>query len=253
MSIIPLTENELEEALENRLEDPAFDMPFMLGSLAKPAQQLALFHRTQQNFILACATRVAAIHEQIAYQFVLHAAQALKRLGEEGIDKWLVHIMDIYDVSGIFPAIKAIKGLEDYERFTRIQSYGVLFSEVERILNSFVNGLSGRQLICTSHDEMYTDTETLYLPDVLGKFDNKKDNFRLYKAMVGHLWAQTWYGSFPLELPEYLTRFENTEKALCCFQALETLRLDACLSRDLPGLHREMQTLQEKITKNLRG
>ena len=253
MSIIPLTANELEEALENRLEDPAFDMPFMLGSLAKPAQQLAHFHRTQQNFILACATRVAAIHEQIAYQFVLHAAQALKRLGEEGIDKWLVHIMDIYDVSGIFPAIKAIKGLEDYERFTRIQSYGVLFSEVERILNSFVNGLSGRQLICTSHDEMYTDTETLYLPDAIGKFDNKKDNFRLYKAMVGHLWAQTWYGSFPLELPEYLMRFEKTEKALCCFQALETLRLDACLSRDLPGLHREMQALQEKITKNLRG
>jgi len=41
--------------------------------------------------------------------------------------------------------------------------------------------------------------------------------------------------------------YTDTQKAHTIFHALETIRLDACLSRDLPGIHRVMVNIRQKL------
>ena len=39
---------------------------------------------------------------------------------------------------------------------------------------------------------------------------------------------------------------QDKKNALKVFSALENIRLDACIKRELPGLHRDMQNLKNK-------
>ena len=75
----------------------------------------------------------------------------------------------------------------------------------------------------------------LYLPARLPGFARREDNYRLYKALTAHAWAQTRYGSFRLPQNELLSAhfaaFPDPDKAQRLFHALETARLDARLLR----------------------
>ena len=50
---------------------------------------------------------------------------------------------------------------------------------------------------------------------------------------------------------EALSTYPDSVKALKHFHALETLRLEACIGRELPGLYREMQRLKTETGVSL--
>jgi nitric oxide reductase NorD protein len=80
---------------------------------------------------------------------------------------------------------------------------------------------------------------------MVNRFSNKQDNFSLYKCITVHLWAQTWFGTWSIDHESLFADFPDRQKALSWFQALESIRLDACVERELPGLHREMIRLTQ--------
>jgi len=65
--------------------------------------------------------------------------------------------------------------------------------------------------------------------------------------MVAYHWAQTRFGSFEIRLDEILAQQQDAEKFLTLFHALDTLRLQACIARELPGLYRDLCTLKQKF------
>ena len=65
--------------------------------------------------------------------------------------------------------------------------------------------------------------------------------------MVAHLWAQTRFGSFRVDLGDAVARYPDPDQALALLHALETVRLDACIARELPGLYRDMQGLHAQL------
>lgn len=117
------------------------------------------------------------------------------------------------------------------------------FVDVQAILQFFLNGLSGQRLKLESKDLVFTDTETLFLPSFINRFTQDADNFSLYKATIAHLWAQIAFGTWRLSLTTMSARFSHRDKAIKMFHVLERLRLDTCLARELPGLHRDMHRL----------
>ena len=78
-----------------------------------------------------------------------------------------------------------------------------------------------------------------------------EENFKLCKAMVAMLWAQTRFGTWRADVGAVVADYADRERALRAFHALETLRLDACLARELPGLHREMGKLRSILKETL--
>lgn len=230
---VALTAAQLEERLDAHMVS--------LGAAEEPARALAEFPRAQQDFVLRNVSMVARTSAGMAFNFANHVCAALRLMDEAGVEAWLLHCIDIYDTRGLHPAVAALREVDTFAREYRARSTGLALDDVANVLEAFVHGLSGRRLKVAAGEHGFTDTETLFLPASVSRFEAREDNFQLYKAMLVHQWAQTWYGTWRIDVCAALGRFADYEKALAAFHALETLRLDACIGRALPGVYRRMR------------
>jgi len=137
-----------------------------------------------------------------------------------------------------------IQQVDSFLESAHAHAEGVAFDEVESILSTFVCGLSGRRLKLAQGESVFTDSETLYLPNITAKLVKSKDNFLLCKAQVAFMWAQTRFGSFRVDFATAFADYPDREQALAAFHALDTLRLEAYMERELPGLWRDMQRIE---------
>jgi nitric oxide reductase NorD protein len=233
----PLTAVQLEDRLDIHM--------ISMGAAEEPARALAEFSRQQQDFVLHWVSIVTRTSSGMALNFVSHVCPALRLMDTNGVEAWLLACMDIYDTRGLHPAVVAFKDAEGFAREYKARSTGVAFEDVVNVLEMFVHGLNGRRLKLECGEHCYTDTETLFLPACVNRFTDREDNFQLYKAMVVHLWAQTWFGSWRIEPGEVPGRHVDPEAALACFHALETLRLDGCIRDMLPGVYRQLVRFRE--------
>ena len=245
MAVRPLSMRQIREKLDSYLE-----VEFSYRNTENLSGVLAEQAAETQVFILDWVQRIASTNIEVAYQFAEHSMRALDLMDEHMIEAWVLQAMDIYDRSGLHAAVKAIKEIDLFVRQGRERASGCVFEEQIGVLLPFVYGLSGRKLKLVQSEEMYTDTEAIFLPAVMAHLPDKRDNFLLYKAAVVHHWAQSRFGTFHIDLHTFLEQHARPRKALRCFHALEIVRLGACIRRELPGLYREMQTLNRKLQKN---
>ncbi|MDP2706392.1 MAG: hypothetical protein Q8O70_02660, partial [Burkholderiales bacterium] len=246
MSIQPLTAAELEARLDEAL-DPVLSSRRTAAPLARA---LAGIERPQQDFVLKWVDIIVKTNSEMAYQFAARAPEAFRLMPLPAIEKWIIHAMDLYDKQGLYPGCSAFGQLQAFAAETAEAAHSIALEEIQHVLELFVQGLAGRPLKVEAAEEIGTDTATLFLPARLHRFAERQDNFRLYKVMAAHLWAQTWYGTYRLApgappLTETLAAFRDPEKALRLFHALETVRLNAHIARELPGLYRDMQEVQQ--------
>jgi len=234
---MPLTAVQLEERLDVHMVS--------LGAAEEPARALAEYPRAQQDFVLRCAGMVGRTSSGMAYNFVTHVCGALRLMDEAGVESWLLSCMDIYDTRGLHPAVAAFKDVETFACEYKARRSGLALDDVINVLEAFVHGLNGRKLKVEAGEDIYTDTETLFLPSSVSLSADRDENFQLYKAMVVHQWAQTWSGTWRIDVSDALSSYPDYARALACFHALETLRLDALVSRQLPGVFRSMQALRK--------
>ncbi|HHJ15056.1 MAG TPA: hypothetical protein ENJ79_11915 [Gammaproteobacteria bacterium] len=233
---VPLTAAQLEERLEVHM--------VALGAAEAPAHALAAHSRAEQDFVLQKVAMVARSSTGMAFNFISHVCAALRLMDTEGVDAWLMACMDIYDTRGLHPAVAALKDVETFAREYRARRRGLALDEVVNVLEAFAHGLHGRRLKVAAGEQIFTDTETLFLPATVCRSEQRDENFQCYKAMLVHQWAQTWFGTWRRDLASALSGYPDYARALGVFHALETLRLDACIARQLPGVHRQMQGLR---------
>ena len=215
------------------------------------AVALATFSRADQQFVLNWLKIITKTNSEMGYQFITHASRALGLMDRNGIQQWILHAMDIYDHNGLYPGSEALAALEEFAIHMDQQSVSANLSKIEAIISPYVRGLSGRTLNIAQNksNEWFTDTETIWLPAEIHRYMDRRSNFILYKIIAVHLWAQIHYGTFRRRMPssrwlsEQLGRYPEPIQAREIFNTLETYRLAACITRDLPGLAREMQAL----------
>ncbi|MCW8923814.1 MAG: nitric oxide reductase activation protein, partial [Gammaproteobacteria bacterium] len=234
----PLTEKQIIAFLDECLE---VEFSFVKNEI--PAADIVKLPRPQQDFILNLTQRVAATNIELAYQFACHAKQAIEAMDLHMVEAWAMSATDNYDRQGLFPAMSVIRDLENFVQTAHTKKYGVTFEEEASVLLPFLQGLAGRKLKLAEAEQAYTDTETIYIPAITALFETKKENFLHYKVTVAYLWAQIQFGSFRIDLELLTDDAEKLEK----FCALENIRLEACIERELPGLYRDMQKLKTQL------
>ena len=235
----PLTTDQIVKYLEQWLE-----VEFTFLHVDQFSEILASRPRDEQDFLLNWIRRISTTNVQIAYQFATRAITSLANMDRSVIEGWALHAMDTYDQSGLRASMQVIENVDNFVQMAHEYAEGAAFQDISGILFTFVRGLSGRQLKLEQSDSAYTNSETLFLPQVIAAMDKAEDNFVLGKAIVTMLWAQTRFGSFRPNLTEALSGYEDIDHATKQYNALETLRLASCIGRELPGLYREMQRLQ---------
>lgn len=227
--------------------DVYFDAEFTFIKSEDAAALIIDQSRSVQDFILNLCKRVSATNEELAFQFTLNAIRALEAMDQHMVEAWAMTATDNYDRKGLAPAMTVIRNLESYVHTAHINACGAILDEEMSVLLPFVQGLSGRKLkISESEDNhAYTDTEAIFLPAITALLEESKENFLIYKATVAFLWAQIQFGTFRLPFEEILD-CENPDARLEKITFLESIRLEACIERELPGLYRDMQRLKRK-------
>lgn len=239
-----LTADALEELMEAYL-DAALSSR---RNASQPARDLAAFDRRGQQFVLHWGAVIAKDNAELAYQFTAFAPQAMRLMDLDGVESWLLYAMDLYDKKGQIPAIRAFQQVADFAANMQERLAGMALEDCSAVLERFVCGLNGRPLKIARAEIPYTDTESVFLPPVLGRLPDKEANFRLYKAMAVHQWAQNWYGTWRAGLLlGALDSGRLASRDLDLFHVLETFRLDACIARDYPGLRRDMTALRIEL------
>ena len=235
MSLPPFTYDEIEERLEDMFveADPSV-IEYLTG-----------FDIQTQDTLLELIAKAASTSTGLAYQFGNRLPRANACMDYETLDMYLNQAIDAFDSKGLIHAVEKLDELEAIAQHAKDKLTGIAFEDVCVLLEHFVTGLSGRALSIDFESHCYTDTETLYLPSMVNRFAEKDDNFKLYKCITVHLWAQTWFGTWSSDHQGTLDRFSDRQKALQWFHILESIRLDACIARELPGIHREMTRLAE--------
>ena len=141
---------------------------------------------------------------------------------------------------------------------------GLHLQTVNSLLETYLHGLSGRELKITAGDESYTDTDTIFLPPVLNRFNEPENNFLLYKLMTVFHWARIVKGSLLLDestlrfflnnacskdsdIAELFLFFPEQALAKDLYTLLDSFRIKTFLHKELAGLMREADMIKEKL------
>jgi len=243
----PYSQSELEE----KLDDILCAALSSRRSAAAVAAGIAPLPRAEQDFVLAWAEVAAHNVAELGYQFTAQAPQALALLGRSGAEKWLLRALDAYDKEGLYPACAALKDLAGFKRASDAAGEGVALTEVARVLELFLRGLAGRRLQLESAADTWTDTVTIFLPERIAHYPARERNFRLYKAIAVHHWAQARYGTFNLDLAPVLAGYAAPERALAWLNSLEAIRLENQIGRGFPGLAALLAGLRPALSPDL--
>ena len=234
-----MTERRLfEHELEERLDAVLFASPSH-RSIERLASTLESLTRPQQEKVLHWAGVAAKTYAEIGYLLATLAPKAFELLDDDGFDAWVLSGLDAYDRLGLRPAMDQLRNIELF-RAERAGTPVTRLSEVEMRLARFLQGLSGRPLAVRAAANPWTDTETVFLPELVAAHASAEVNRRLYKAMAALLWAQTRHGTFSIDLEARLGQWPDRERALGWLAALEAVRLDARIAAELPGLGAEI-------------
>ena len=230
-----------EREIQLRLELVVDQVLTTARSVFAPAQQLTQFSLADQERFIQSATTVSDANAELSYHFCHLAPPALMLLDEGAWADWLEHILSQYRAHDVQAAITEMQAIEQYVASKSSAPSSVSYDEISRVVESIVLGLNGRSLNLESSENLFTDTETLHLPARLSEFKTREENFALYKSIAIHQWAQTWFGTFRINIQQLVATFKDSERALNLFHALETVRLDKQIERELPGIARAMR------------
>lgn len=243
MGSLPL--GEITRRLEAWLE-----VEFTLQDVSGFARAIAALTPGEQDFVLGWTQRLAAAHVQLAHLFAGQAPGLLARVERGLIEAWLVEALDAIDREGLQAAVAVLRDAERNLALRQGRVESVALADVRGILLTVARGFSGRrlQLEASEGEAAWTDGETLHLPALMARLPSATDNFALYKALVAMLWAQARFGTTRALAEDALSGHPFPKRSLACFNALETLRLEACIARELPGLGRDIRRFRQQGT-----
>ncbi|MCB1725424.1 MAG: VWA domain-containing protein [Gammaproteobacteria bacterium] len=234
------------ETIASRL-DEYLEVEFTFIHTDELTGVLAGLPRDSQDFVLQWTRRAAATNTELAFQFANRAKEALREVDPDVVAAWCLHAMDCYDTAGLQAAMAVVRDLEGFVAVGHQRAAGAVYDEAVPILLPFLQGLEGRRLKIERGECAWTDGEVIFLPDIVARLDNRDDNFQLFKATVVHLWAQTRYGTLNVDPDQAFAGYPDAGRAQGVFHALETLRLDARIASELPGLYRRMRALSAAL------
>ena len=247
-----MAERQIQMKLELHLEPILSNQKGVID----PAKKLCLFSMQDQERFINTVGDICDTDLELAYQFCHHGVESLNHLDELQWFGWIKEIIKSYNNGGLNESIKLMNNILFYAEDLSGSSASIDFVDYSKTIESLLTGLNGRPLKVEVSEEIYTDTETIYLPERISTQSTKEENFNLIKASAIHLWAQTYYGTWRIDNNDF-NDYENKEDAIQAYHLLETIRLDEKIKKELPGAGRILEKLNPKeklisISKNFK-
>ncbi|MCW8932961.1 MAG: VWA domain-containing protein [Gammaproteobacteria bacterium] len=243
----PLDAETMEEQLDQFL-DPVLSFR---RSAAGPAKQMSALNAKEQQFGLHWVGVIASTNAEMAYQYAAHFSDAVIFLQHDldAVENWTIEAMSAFDERGLQLCIKILHNTKEFSENYFKKQNGIVLEDIKKLLTTFVCGLNGRALKVEPGQYTCTDTETIYLPEIVSDFSSKEDNFFYYKLLTVYQWSQNWFGTWRYDLNEKLNHFDDSVNALKLFHCLESIRLLNRIRFELPGFFRQAEHFIEDFNQ----
>ncbi|MCU7818520.1 MAG: hypothetical protein KZQ56_13565 [gamma proteobacterium symbiont of Lucinoma myriamae] len=204
---------------------------------------MASLNANEQKIALHWVGVIAATNAEFSYQYAAHFSDAIRYLKHniDALESWTIEAMSAFDERGLQLAFKVLNNSKEFSENYFKKQQGIVLEDIHKLLTAFVCGLNGRSLKITAAESIYTDTETIFLPEIMSDYSSKEDNFFYYKLLTVYQWAQNWYGSWHYDLSEKLNHYDDPVQALKLFHCLESIRLLYKIHYELPGFFRQAE------------
>jgi nitric oxide reductase NorD protein len=229
----------------------------------------------ERQSVLHQAAILSSVQPELAFHFLRNFQALFEHLPPEDLGKWVAMALDLYDQGGLNPAIDFVLAGEAHPLFRLRWGKGVALQDVHGVLLHYLHGLGKEEIGLQGGRSLYTDFNTIYVPERVRLFREREPNFILYKIMVTHKLAQIKHGTFSLQ-PRTLTRVEeslreryrkrlppNKGEGLSRFFDLfpeprltrdlfllfDTARIEQWMALELPGLHRDLTSLKPELAR----
>ncbi|MBI4698588.1 MAG: hypothetical protein HY758_06680 [Nitrospirae bacterium] len=226
----------------------------------------SLDKRIRQKIFSLCHT-LSHASSSLVPKTLKHLKNASRFLSLKEMEGWITHAFDLLDHDGVDQFIYFISRIDENTLWDFLMPRGLSLQDAAPVLETYLRGISGLELKIAPGRETYTDTTTLYLPPFLDRYDESEKNFRLYKIMVAHQWAQITQGTLspdesvlnsflkdaPPDHPDIETLFRSFEErdlAVDIYNILEAIRLEPFLEKELPGLMREAHIIKKDFLRD---
>ncbi len=222
--------------------------------------------RQVRQKVLALCLSLSSASSSLVPRVLRHIKSASDFLPPDDLDRWVGIAFDLLDSQGIDRALEFLSKIEVPDLRAFQVPEGLLLRDEAATLETFLRGISGRDLKIAHNHDVYTDTATVYLPPFLNLFKEGEKNFLLYKLAAAHAWAQIAAGTLTLDvdverlrarfkqysldhpdIEAFFNLFSDRDFAVDLYGALEAIRLDAFLHRELPGLMRQADTVKQSL------
>jgi nitric oxide reductase NorD protein len=224
------------------------------------------FDRQVRQKVLALCLSLSSASSSLVPRVLRHIKTASDFLPPDDLDRWVGIAFDLLDSQGIDRALNFLSKIEGPDLRSFQVPEGLLLRDEAATLETFLRGISGRDLKIAHNHDVYTDTATVYLPPLLGLFKEGEKNFFLYKLAAAHAWAQIAAGTLTLDvdaerlrsrfkqysldhpdIEAFFNLFSDRDLAIDLYGALEAIRLDVFLHKELPGLMRQADTVKQTL------
>lgn len=184
-----------------------------------------------------------------ACDFLAVSASVLTTMEQAQYQRWL---SDVKKLLAKGEHLRARERIANYVLYAQdADATAVRLSEITYTLEKLVYSLYNQELPIFESDgnnkiTAFTNGYQLFLPENISCFDNRNDNYRLYKALTFHLLGQLSCGSWQSldSLKEGINKYGD--EYLSIFSKIESLRIDQQIKTEFPGIWRDIELLHKK-------
>ncbi len=223
----------------------------------------------QQRLLLQAVSTVWPISHSLSFSFLKEGTRHAGELDSETLAEWLRRILFNYEEGGLKKARAYMAESHPDLLLEEVEPAVVRLSENIGRLTAYARGISGLDIKLQSSGLIYTDTETIYLPEEVDFFINSNKNLLYYKLIIsqqtscivqgslGHSQLFQLWRSAPQRPEEKINgspgaifsfeKFDDRQCAAELYQLMELYRSFQLLNREFPGLIRETAHIRRQL------
>lgn len=191
------------------------------------------------------------VSHSLCFSYLVEGAAVLHLFSADLLPEWVRRLLGIYEKKGLAAAREYMADVDKLFLGPMRGEAGVALDEISAMLLPYIRGVSGLPLHIDFAVSPGTDTRTIYLPQFLDQFPERKKNVLFYKLLVTLQWGQIVSGIYHEVLGEGrggqdrdpLAGYADKKLAADLLAVLQFQKVFGFLAVELPGLIRQGREL----------
>ena len=220
-------------------------------------ERLADLDYTTREALLSHVGAIWPVSHSLCFSYLTEGVRALEILPVDLLPEWVREILGLYEKKGLLGARQFMADVDKSFLGPLRGESGVTFDEISARMTHYIRGVSGRLLELGVSPVPTTDTRTIFLPELLATFSEKRHNSLLYKLLVtlqwGHIESRLFAEILGPDLiaRDIFSRFPDGKLAEDIFSLLQFRKIFHRLEGELPGLIRQSRKLCIQLCKDI--